>query len=219
MSVRTKFHAELKELKDMTLELGRLAQEAVSQSIEALRAQNVDLALKVIEDDTQLNLLEEEINEKAILLIAKQAPVASDLRRIIVSLKASSDLERIGDLAVNIAKSVIRIGDKPFVKPIEEIPRVAELANQMVADVLKAYSDEDVTSARRVAEIDDEVDETYGKLIRELLELMADKPDYIAQITQLAFVCRFVERVADHATNISESVIYLVKGTRYDLNE
>lgn len=219
MSVRTKFHAELKDLKELTLELGKMAQEAVSQSIEALKTQNADLALRVIENDAHLNLLEEEINEKAILVIAKESPVASDLRRVIVSLKTSSDLERIGDLAVNIAKSVIRIGDKPFVKPIEDIPRVAEFANQMVADVLKAYSDEDVSLAKKVAEVDDQVDDTYGRLIHELLEFMAQKPDYISQITQLAFVCRFVERVADHATNISENVIYLVKGTRYDLNE
>lgn len=219
MTVRTKFHAELNELKEMVLELGRLAQEAVSESIEALKTQNVDKALKIIEDDIHLNLLEEEINDKSILLIAKQSPVASDLRRIIVALKVSTDLERIGDLAVNIAKSVIRIGDKPFIKPIEDIPRVAETANKMLADVLAAFNEEDVELAKRVAEVDDEVDEAYGRLIRELLELMTQKPDFISQITQLAFVCRFVERVADHTTNVSESVLYLVKGRRYDLNE
>lgn len=219
MSVRTKFHAELHELKEMVVELGRQAQEAVEGAIESLKNQNVDVALKIIENDNQLNLLEEEINDKAILLIAKQSPVASDLRRVIVALKISSDLERIGDLAVNIAKSVIRIGNKQFIKPIEDIPRVAEIANKMVADVLRAYHDEDVELAKQVAKVDDEVDESYGNLIRELLELMTQKPDFISQITQLAFVCRFVERVADHSTNISESVLYLVKGRRYDLNE
>jgi phosphate transport system protein len=179
----------------------------------------VDKALKIIEDDGQINLMEEEINDKAILLIAQQAPVAIDLRRVIVAIKISSDLERVGDLAVNIAKSVIRIGSKDLIKPIEEIPRMAEMANKMVADSLKAYDDEDVSFAKKVAQLDDEVDETYGRLVQELLELMTKKPEYTPQITQLSFICRHVERVADHSTNISEHLLYLVKGRRYDLND
>ncbi|MFT4414372.1 phosphate signaling complex protein PhoU [Fredinandcohnia humi] len=219
MSIRAIFQAELDRLKQMILDLGRQAQEAVAMAIEALKNQDIDKALKIIEHDIQLNLLEEEINDKAILLIAQQAPVAVDLRRVIVVIKISSDLERIGDLAVNIAKSVIRIGSNQLIKPIEEIPRIAEIANKMVFDSLKAYDDEDVELAKKVAKVDDEVDEAYGRLIQELLELMTQKPDYISQITQLAFVCRYVERVADHSTNISESILYLVKGKRYDLNE
>lgn len=219
MTVRATFQAELNELKEMIIQLGSQAQEAVGQSIEALTNQDVDKALKIIENDTQLNIMEEEINDKAILLIAQQSPVAIDLRRVIVALKISSDLERVGDLAVNIAKSVIRIGSQQLIKPIEDIPRIAEVANKMVADSLRAYSEEDVELAKNVAKVDDEVDEAYGILIKELLELMTQKPDYISQITQLAFICRNVERVADHSTNISESILYLVKGKRYDLNE
>ena len=219
MSVRATFQAELNELKEMIEELGRQAQEAVGQAINALKSQDVDKALKIIENDNHLNLMEEEINDKAILLIAQQAPVAIDLRRVIVAIKISSDLERVGDLAVNIAKSVIRIGTNQLIKPIEEIPRIAEIANKMVADALKAYSDEDVELAKKVAKVDDEVDEAYGRLIQELLELMTKNPDYISQITQLSFICRNIERVADHSTNISESILYLIKGKRYDLNE
>lgn len=219
MSIRVTFQAELDKLKEMILELGGQALEAVRLAVDALKNQDVDKALKIIEDDRQINLLEEEINDKAILLIAQQSPVAIDLRRVIVVIKISSDLERIGDLAVNIAKSVIRIGSEQLIKPIEEIPRIAEVANSMVADSLKAYKDENVELAKEVARLDDEVDETYGRLIQELLELMTQKPDYISQITQLAFICRYVERVADHSTNISENILYLVKGKRYDLNE
>lgn len=219
MSIRVTFQAELDKLKEMILELGGQALEAVRLAVDALKNQEVDKALKIIEDDRQINLLEEEINDKAILLIAQQSPVAIDLRRVIVVIKISSDLERIGDLAVNIAKSVIRIGSEQLIKPIEEIPRIAEVANSMVADSLKAYKDENVELAKEVARLDDEVDETYGRLIQELLELMTQKPDYISQITQLAFICRYVERVADHSTNISENILYLVKGKRYDLNE
>lgn len=219
MSVRATFQAQLNELKEMIEVLGKHAQEAVAQAIDALKNQDVEKALKVIESDNGLNIMEEEINDKAILLIAQQAPVAVDLRRVIVAIKISTDLERVGDLAVNIAKSVIRIGPNPLVKPVEEIPRIAEVANKMVADILKAYSEEDVDFAKRVAKIDDEIDEAYGRLIQELLELMTRKPEFITQITQLAFICRYVERVGDHATNIAESILYLVKGRRYDLNE
>nr|WP_309098738.1 phosphate signaling complex protein PhoU [Fredinandcohnia onubensis] len=219
MTIRATFQAELNELKEMIVQLGNQAQEAVGQAIEALKNQDVDKALKIIENDTHLNIMEEEINDKATLLIAQQAPVAIDLRRVIVAIKISSDLERVGDLAVNIAKSVIRIGTQQLIKPIEDIPRIAEVARKMVADSLIAYSEEDVELAKNVAKIDDEVDEAYGRLIKELLELMTQKPEYISQITQLSFICRNIERVADHATNISESILYLIKGKRYDLNE
>jgi phosphate transport system protein len=219
MTIRATFQADLNELKEMILKLGSQAQDAVGQAIEALKNQDVDKALKIIENDTHLNILEEEINDKATLLIAQQAPVAIDLRRVIVAIKISSDLERVGDLAVNIAKSVIRIGSQQLIKPIEDIPRIAEVAKKMVADSLIAYSEEDVELAKNVAKIDDEVDEAYGRLIKELLELMTQKPEYISQITQLSFICRNIERVADHSTNISESILYLIKGKRYDLNE
>lgn len=219
MAVRASFQEDLNKLKGLIVEFGRRAQEAVGNAIEALVKQDVDLALKIIENDIHLNLMEEEINDQAILMIAKQAPVAIDLRRVIVAIKISSDLERVGDLAVNIAKSVIRIGKNPFIKPIEEIPRIAVAANKMVADSLKAYNDEDIELAKQVAKVDDEIDEAYGRLVQELLVLMTQKPDYISQITQLSFICRHVERVGDHATNISESVLYLIKGKRYDLNE
>jgi phosphate transport system protein len=219
MSVRATFQAELDQLKAMVLELGGLAQTAIEDAIASLKDQDVDKALKIIDNDSRINNLEEDINDKAILIIAKQAPVAIDLRRVIVAIKISSDIERVGDLAVNIAKSVIRIGTGDLIKPLEEIPSLAEVANKMLADSIKAYYDEDVVLAKNVAKIDDEVDEAYGRLIQELLELMTRKPESLSQITQLSFICRYIERVADHTTNISESIIYLVKGKRYDLNE
>jgi phosphate transport system protein len=219
LSVRVTFQAELDTLKKMVLDLSSLAQTALEEAIEALKNQDVDKALKIIDNDIRLNNLEEEINEKAILIIAKQAPVAIDLRRVIVAIKISSDVERVGDLAVNIAKSVIRIGNAKLIKPLEEIPKLAEVAKKMLEDAIKAYYEEDVVLAKNLAEVDDEVDATYGRLIQELLVLMTQKQDYISQITQLAFICRYIERTADHTTNISESIIYLVKGKRYDLNE
>lgn len=219
ISVRAAFQEELHELKGMIVSLGELAQKAVEQAIQALKNQELDQALHIIENDKELNLMEDEINDKAIMLIAHQAPVASDLRQVIVALKISSDLERVGDLAVNIAKSVIRIGEKKLIKPIEDIPNMAKVANKMIADVVVAFHNEDVELARKVAAVDNEVDEAFGNLIQELMKLLDENPDYHTQIVQLAFICKSIERVGDHATNISENILYLVKGKRYELND
>ena len=218
MSVRETFEGQLNELKSELLALGKLAESALNDAISALKEQDRDKALKIIDNDYKINDLEDEINEKTTWMIAKQQPVAGDLRRLITTLKIATDVERVGDLAVNIAKSVIRIGEEPFIKPLEEIPKMAEIAQKMINNVLKAYYEEDVAAAKEIADVDDEVDRLNGKLIQELLEIMIERPESIRQITQLTFVCRDIERVADHATNISESIIYLVKGKRYDLN-
>lgn len=218
MKARETFDAQLKELKDELLMLGKMAEDALDDAIQALKEQDVEKALRIIDSDYKINDLEEEINDKSIWMIAKEQPVAIDLRRLITALKISTDVERVGDLAVNIAKSVIRIGDEPLIKPLEDIPKMASIAQKMINDVLQAYFDEDVAKAKAIADVDDEVDQLYGKLIKELLAMMTKRPESIAQITQLSFVCRHIERVADHATNISENIIYLVKGKRYDLN-
>ena len=218
MVVRENFQEQLDEIKSQLLELGSLAQISVDEAITALKNQDVDKALEIIENDNKINRLEEEINERAIWLIAKEQPLATDLRRLISALKITTDVERVGDLAVNIAKSIIRIGDKPFVKPIEEIPALAQKANDMLREVLASFYDEDVNQAMAVADADDEIDNMYGRLVKELLELMTKHPESVSQIQQLSFICRYIERIGDHCTNISESVIYVVKGKRYDLN-
>ncbi|WP_347549600.1 phosphate signaling complex protein PhoU [Pseudalkalibacillus hwajinpoensis] len=218
MVVRGNFQEQLDEIKAQLLELGSLAQIAVDDAITALKNQDVDKALEIIDNDYKINRLEEEINERAIWLIAKEQPVATDLRRLISALKITTDVERVGDLAVNIAKSIIRIGDKPFVKPIEEIPALAQKANNMLREVLASFYEEDVNRSIAVADADDEIDSMYGRLVKELLELMTEHPESISQIQQLSFICRYIERIGDHCTNISESVIYVVKGKRYDLN-
>ncbi|MEC5425100.1 phosphate signaling complex protein PhoU [Virgibacillus sp. C22-A2] len=216
---RENFAEQLNELKTALLDMGNLAHEALDNSITALKEQDLEKALKVIDDDSKINSLEEEINEKAIWLIAKEQPLATDLRRLIATLKITTDIERIGDLAVNIAKSVIRIGDIHLIKPLEGIPKMATIAQNMIEDVLKAYYEEDILKAKEIADIDDKVDKMYGRRIQELMEFMTKQPEFISQITQLAFVCRYLERAADHTTNISESIIYLVKGKVLDLNE
>ncbi|WP_053364106.1 phosphate signaling complex protein PhoU [Bacillus sp. FJAT-27251] len=218
MVVREKFEEELRKLQSSLIELGNFSSEALTRSLEALENKDIELALKIIEDDDKANMMEEEIDDAAILLIAKQAPVAVDLRRIIVAIKIANEIERIADFAVNIAKSTIRIGSEPLVKPIEHIRQMHKLTLEMLNLSLEAFAEEDLSKAKKVAEMDDQVDELYGQTIVDLLRMNQEKPEQTAQITQLSFICRFLERAADHTTNIAENVFYLVKGKRYDLN-
>lgn len=218
MAIRTTFDKDLDHLKELLVEMVNLSKTAVEKSVQSLAHQDIELAEQIIQDDQKINELEEQIDSIIIQLIAQQQPVASDLRAIIAGLKISSDIERIGDLAVNIAKSTIHIGDGPLIKPIVDIPKMAEKALDMLNNVIKAYIEKDINLAIQTAKADDEVDELYGKIIKELLELMPSNPNSINQITQLAFISRHIERVADHTTNMAEHIIYMVKAKKVDLN-
>lgn len=218
MAIRTTFDKDLDRLKELLVEMVNLSKTAVEKSVQSLAHQDIELAEQIIQDDQKINELEEQIDNIIIQLIAQQQPVASDLRAIIAGLKISSDIERIGDLAVNIAKSTIHIGDGPLIKPIVDIPKMAEKALDMLNNVIKAYIEKDINLAIQTAKADDEVDELYGKIIKELLELMPSNPNSINQITQLAFISRHIERVADHTTNMAEHIIYMVKAKKVDLN-
>ncbi|MFB5660381.1 phosphate signaling complex protein PhoU [Alteribacillus sp. HJP-4] len=215
---RTNFENNLSDLQTKLVKMGNKSKKALQQSVEALKTQDIEAGVQIIDKDYKINQLEEELNDEAIWLIAKEQPVATDLRRLITVLKISNDLERIADLAVNIAKSTIRIGDKKLFKPLEDIPNLAEKVITMVNDVIEAFREEDIVKAKSIAERDDEIDQLHGALIRELLQYMSKDASVITQVTQLTFICRDLERVGDHVTNISESIIYLVKGKQYDLN-
>lgn len=219
MSVtRGRFDSDLKILRDKLIEIGSLTEIALGKAIYALEYKHIEDALEIISEDARVDDLDEEINELAIILIAKQQPVAVDLRRIIVAIKISSDIERMADFAVNIAKSTIRIGDEPLVKPIHTIKKMHKIASEMLSLSIKAYNEEDIVLAKRVADMDDHVDDLYGETIQDILTLMETKKDQSEQLIQLLFICRYIERTADHSTNISEGIMYLVKGKRYDLN-
>ena len=181
--------------------------------------QDVDIALSIIENDIHINRLEEEINDRVILLLAKQQPVATDLRRLIVLIKAAHDMERVGDYAVNIAKEAIRIGKAEFVPTIKNIEEMRTITIGMLTDVMKAFIDENIEEARKIAELDDKVDNLYGQTIQQLLLVGSENPKLLSQVTQLSFVCRYLERSADHATNIAEQLFYLVKGRHAELNK
>lgn len=218
MSTRTNFDNNLKELSDLLLKMAEKAEHAIKEAMIALINQDMEKAKQVIDGDNEIDELEYEINDKALLLIARQSPVATDLRKINVALKVSSEVERFADIAVNIAKSAIHIGSEKHFKEIIDIPKMMEIALEMVSDSIKAYNSNDITLAKKCAEKDDEVDKMFGSLIQELLSYIPQNPNATNQIIQLAFVCRYIERIADHSTNIAENVIYLVTGNRVDLN-
>jgi phosphate transport system protein len=217
-NTRSNFDSNLNELKKLLLEMAHKAENAVKEAIHSLINQDLEKAQQIIDGDNEIDRLDHEINDKAILLIAKESPVATDLRKIIVAIKTSSEVERIADNAVNIAKAVQHIGKEKLIKDIIDIPKMKDLALEMLSDSLTAYYSDDVVIAKKCAEKDDKVDEMYGELIRELFGYLPKNPQAITQITELAYICRYIERIADHSTNIAENVIFLVTGKRLDLN-
>lgn len=218
MSTRSKFDNNLAQLKEMLLEMEAKAEKAVRNSLNALINQDLELADEVINGDGVIDDFEHEISDKALLLIARESPVAKDLRTINVAIKVASEVERMADMAVNIAKAAQHIGNEKHFKEIVDIPKMMDMALDMVSMAVKAYINEDVMLAQKCAEKDDEVDKMFGILVSELISLVPENPSATNQIIQLSFVCRFIERIADHSTNISENVIYLVTGKRYNLN-
>lgn len=219
MSVREKFDTELYSSQDQLIQLSTMAIKALGKSIDALLGHDIDAALEVIEGDIRINRLEEEINDRVILMIAKQSPVATDLRRLIVIIKVASDMERVGDYAVNIAKETIRLGKEEHLAQIAQIEKMHQLAATMLMQVIDAFVEEDVAKAKEIAELDDQVDDLYGEVLTQLMLAGSQDPGKISQITQLAFIGRYMERSADHATNIAEQLFYLVRGRHYDLNK
>lgn len=215
---RSEFQKALYSLQQEILKMGGLVEENIARSIDSLAKQDLDLADKVFEVEEAIDRLEMQIEETCLRLIATQQPVAEDLRKISAAFKIITDLERMGDYSVDIAKVTKRIGKEPLIKPLIDLPRMALLAQKMVKNALDAYVSEDQELATSVGKADDEVDSLHNQVFRELLVLMMENPRTITQATYLLFVSRSLERIADHATNISERVIYTVSGRRIDLN-
>jgi phosphate transport system protein len=212
--MRKGFHEELRELKNKMLKMGSLVEEAIFNSVEALKKQDLSLAERVINNDDNIDIYEINLEEECTKLIALQQPVASDLRTIIVISKLVTDLERIGDHASNIAEMVQRIGKEPLVKPLIDIPRMTDIVTRRLRESLDAFVNQDVEQAKRVAKEDEEVDILDEQILRELLTFMMQDPRTIKQATYLIFISRFLERIGDHSTNICERVIYMATGER-----
>ncbi|URN94486.1 MAG: phosphate signaling complex protein PhoU [Candidatus Pristimantibacillus lignocellulolyticus] len=218
MIMRKEFDQGLEQLNQWLVEMGELVEGAIDKAVTALKNNNIEQAKEVVAADIHVNDMEEKILELGLKLIATQQPVAKDLRRIIAAFRIANDLERMGDLALDVAKAVIKIDGETLIKPIIDLPRMGEIIRNMTYEAIQSFVHENVDLAYKMAKDDDQVDALYGQMMRELLLLMMENPRNIAQAQLLSFVGRYMERFGDHATNIGESVVYLVTGKRPDLN-
>ena len=212
--IRHGFDQDLEALRRELLLMGEVVKQTIKNAVTALKTKDMALARSVMGGDDIIDRMQVEIEDRCIALIARQQPVATDLRILGTGLKITTDLERIGDHAFDIAKIAVEIGAEPLIKPLVDIPRMAELAQAMLQDCLQAYLNLDVQLAEKVIRDDDKVDQLYLQVYRDLLNYMIDDPTTINQATQLLFVARYLERIADHSTNVAEWVIYLVTGER-----
>ncbi|MGH7275122.1 MAG: phosphate signaling complex protein PhoU [Nitrospiria bacterium] len=206
------FDEELKALKEKILRMGALVEEQIRNSIKALVDRDSDLARQVIANDHRVNAMDVEVDEDCLRLIALHQPMAKDLRFITTAMKISTELERMSDLAENIAERAIELNEEPQLKPYIDIPRMAEHAQRMVKETLDAFVNGDNTLARKVCADDDFIDDLTHQIFRELLSYMIEDPHTISRAVRITFVAKYIERVADHATNVAELVVYLVEG-------
>jgi phosphate transport system protein len=206
------FDEELQQLKEKILKMGSLVEDAIKNSISALVERDNALAINVIDNDRIVNTLDVEIDEESIRLIALRQPKASDLRFITTAMKITTDLERMGDLAVNIAERALELNEEPILKPYIDIPKMRSIAQRMTRDALDAFVRKDRRLAMDVIIRDDEVDDLKHLVLQELAFFMVQDPTTVTRAMKISFVAQYLERIADHATNIAEMVIYLVEG-------
>lgn len=218
MSPRTHFNKALEDLNRRILEMGTLVEEAIRKAIQCLIKQDTELANIIIAEDEIINKKEIDIEDRCTMLIAKEQPVAGDLRHIITILKIVTQLERMGDHAVHIAKASIRLSEEVYMKPLIDIPHMAEIGVEMVRDVLSAFINGDIVLAEKIAKRDDEIDFLHDQVLREVLTYMMENPKYIYQSLNFIFISRYLERLGDHVTNICEWVVYDITGNHAELN-
>jgi len=212
MEMRTTYHKRLRDIQDSILSMGSMVNKAILRSVEALKNRDLELARQLIADDQTVNGKRFEIEEKCTELIATQQPLASDLRVIVAILNITTEIERIGDYAVGIARIVIIIGDEPPLKPLIDVPLMAEQTVSMLRRSLDAFVNRDAEVAREIAAEDDLVDGLYDQVFRELLTFMAEDPKTITRAIRLMWTAHNLERAADRVTNICERVVFTVTG-------
>ena len=203
---------ELRNLKAKLLRMGGMVEDQIQGSLRALVERDSLLAREIIENDHRVNALDVEVDEDCLRLLALQQPTARDLRFITTAMKISTELERMSDLSENISERAIELNEEPQLKPYIDIPRMATWALQMVRNSLDAFVASDVALARKVCADDDFVDDLTEQLFRELLSFMLEDPQTISRAIRLTFIAKYMERIADHATNVAELVVYMVEG-------
>ncbi len=209
--MQRQFEQELEQIKRSILTMAGLVEKSLEDAARALINRDVELAAAVVAMDDEIDRFEVEIDRLATSFIARHQPTATDLRFVIVAIKLGPELERVADNAVNIAQRVLHLSKYPLLKPLIDLPRMFGMAQAMVSDAIAAYVARDSAAARRIIARDDDVDELYWQIFRELLTFMIEDPSTISRAIDMILVARFVERIADQATNIAEEVVYLVE--------
>jgi phosphate transport system protein len=207
--MRKEYFKTIKEIENKMLEMALKSEESIEKAMDSLINRNLDLAEQVIDEDIVINNMEIQIEMSVVKLLTLENPVARDFRRVSSVFKIITDLERIGDLAVNIAKISIEIGEEDFIKPLIDLPWMYEIVREMLSKSLKAFVENDVNLATKVAEKDDMVDDLHLQINEELLQMIADDSKIMDQAMKLMFISRYLERIADHVTNICERIIYI----------
>ena len=210
--MRKHLEKELAELHLDLIKMGSLVEEAIDKAIIALKEQDIESAKMIMRSDDTIDDIEQKIEKRCLNLFATQQPLAKDLRVIGSTLKIITDLERIGDHASDISEITLRLAEQNYIKPLIDIPKMAELARKMVNNSIDAYVKQDVDLAKKVCEDDDIVDEMFNKIIIELINMMKGNPEAVEQAIDFMFVVKYLERMGDHATNIAEWVVYNVTG-------
>jgi len=216
--VRERFAGHIKKIENEVMDMGEMVIAAINRSVQALKAGDIPEAKRIIEEDNLINKKRLEIEEECINLIALQQPVAVDLREIVAILYVITDLERIGDYAEGIGKIVIMLGNEPPIKPLVDIPLMAEIAINMLKRSLGAFVSRDVKTAEAICNKDDEVDKLYDQVYHELLTCMIENPQTISRATPLIWASHNLERMADRVTNICERTVYLATGSMREIN-
>ncbi len=216
--VRQAFEEQIRELLEDLLAMGQMVADSIDRSIQALVQQDAEMARQIIDFDDEINAMQHDIDEKCLVLIATQQPMAGDLRTILAVSNIALELERMGDYTEGIAKLAIKLADQPFIKPLIDIPRMAQEGRRMLLAALEAFAREDVQAAQQVGQADDLVDALYDQVYRELLVYMMQDPRTITQATYLLWVAHNLERIADRTTNIAERVIFVASGKIVELN-
>lgn len=216
--LRAAYDRAFANIQDDILKMGTMVDQAIYLSVEALKGRDQVLAHEVIDADEEVNALRFNVEEAVLALIATQQPAASDLRAAVAAMNIVVEMERMADHASGIAKTVILMGDEPLLKPLIDIPRMAELSRQMLKDCLQAYIDQEADKAMTIAARDDEMDKYYKAVFDELVEIMAGKPDSVERATYLLWCAHNLERISDRVTNIAERVIFVSTGDLKELN-
>ena len=214
---RARYDQSYAAIEEDILKMGSLVQDAIRNSIESLKQRDKNLAQDVINRDQRINDLRFKVEEACLTLIATQQPTAGDLRAVVAAMNIVVDMERMADHASGIAKTVIRMGDEPLLKPLIDLPKMADLARQMLSDVLKAFIERDEVAAKAIAPRDEEMDYLYKAIFDELVEIMAHKPGSVERATYLLWCGHNLERIGDRAINIVERVVFMTTGNMREL--